>query len=149
MVHVLCERSKGTNSMKFTWIMSPLSKHGLGMQMRRLFNSVHRISDMENSEIQKMKLDMRLFNLVILNYLGFVYTPNLAPDLRFLPKADWSYVKGRKWIWMNVSLRLWNIHTFILTFCSLWPTSEGGFRVQTFLYYKITFSQRDCFVNKV
>lgn len=78
--------------------MSPLSKHGLGMQMRRLFNSVHRISDMENSEIQKMELDMRLFNLVILNYLGFVYTPNLAPDLRFLPKADWSYVKGRKWI---------------------------------------------------
>ena len=66
---------------------SPLSKHGLGMQMRRLFNSVHRISDMKNSEIQKMELDMRLFNLVILNYLGFCLHPKFRTRSTFLAKS--------------------------------------------------------------
>ena len=76
-----------SDQKKFTWIMSPLSKHGLGMQMRRLFNSVHRISDMENSEIQKMELDMRLFNLVILNYLGFCLHPKSRTRSTFLAKS--------------------------------------------------------------
>ena len=136
--------------VKFTWMTSPLSKHNLDKQMHRLSNSVHRILDMENSEIRKMESDMTLFQFWLFQiHSDFVYNPNLAPDLCSLQRANWSYVKGRKGIWMNVSLRLWNIHTFILTFCSLWPTSVGGFRFQTFVYYKITFSQRDCFVNKV